>query len=85
MKPKEKKRPKNSVESSSEEDEAKKIYREILEVVKTNAPASLQYGRGRMVGYGEEAQDTLRRGDKKNAVRSRSEKFNHNAFTRYSS
>ena len=85
IKPKEKKRPKNSVESSSEEDEAKKIYREILEVVKTNAPASLQYGRGRMVGYGEEAQDTLRRGDKKNAVRSRSEKFNHNAFTRYSS
>jgi hypothetical protein len=82
MKQKEKKRPKNSIESSSEEDEAKKIYREILEVVKTNAPASLQYGRGRMVGYGEEAQDTLRRGDKKNAVRSRSEKCNHNAFTR---
>lgn len=79
---KEKKRPKHSVESSSEEDEAKKIYREILEVVKTNAPASLQYGRGRMVGYGEEAQDTLRRGDKKNAVRTRSEKSNHNAFTR---
>ena len=79
----EKKRPKNSIESSSEEDEAKKIYREILEVVKTNAPASLQYGRGRMVGYGEEAQDTLRRGDKKNAARSRSEKSNHNAFTRY--
>jgi len=78
----EKKRPKNSIESSSEEDEAKKIYREILEVVKTNAPASLQYGRGRMVGYGEEAQDTLRRGDKKNATRSRSEKSNHNAFTR---
>eukprot|EP00090_Calanus_glacialis_P021553 TRINITY_DN3324_c0_g1_i4.p1 TRINITY_DN3324_c0_g1~~TRINITY_DN3324_c0_g1_i4.p1 ORF type:complete len:425 (-),score=105.77 TRINITY_DN3324_c0_g1_i4:152-1426(-) len=78
----EKKRPKNSVESSSEEDEAKKIYREILEVVISNAPASLQYGRGRMVGYGEEAQDTLRRGDKKNAVRSRSEKSNHNAYTR---
>ena len=83
QKQKEKKRPKNSVESSSEEDEAKKIYREILEVVKTNSPASLQYGRGRMVGYGEEVQDTLRRGDKKNAVRSRSEKSNHNAFTRY--
>ena len=29
-------------------------------VVKENSPASLQYGRGRMVGYGEEAQDTLR-------------------------
>ena len=83
LKTKEKKRPKNSVESSSEEDEAKKIYREILEVVISNAPASLQYGRGRMVGYGEEAQDTLRRGDKKNAVRSRSEKSSHNAFTRY--
>ena len=29
-------------------------------MVKENSPASLQYGRGRMVGYGEEAQDTLR-------------------------
>ena len=28
--------------------------------MKENSPASLQYGRGRMVGYGEEAQDTLR-------------------------
>ena len=31
-----------------------------FKVVKENSPASLQYGRGRMVGYGEEAQDTLR-------------------------
>ena len=71
---KEKKRPKNSVESSSEDDESQKIYREILEVVKSNSPASLQYGRGRMVGYGEEAQSTLKRGDKKNAVRSNSDR-----------
>ena len=81
-KQKEKKRPKNSIESSSEEDEAQKIYREILEVVKTNAPASLQYGRGRMVVYGEEAQDTLKRGDKKNAVKHKSETSNQQAFRR---
>ena len=42
------------------DQEAQKIYREILEVVKENSPASLQYGRGRMVGYGEKVQDTLR-------------------------
>jgi len=51
------------------EHDAQKIYREILEVVKENSPASLQYGRGRMVGYGEEAQDTLRRGDRSNAAK----------------
>jgi len=53
----------------SGEHDAQKIYREILEVVKENSPASLQYGRGRMVGYGEEAQDTLRRGDRSNAAK----------------
>ena len=76
---KDKKKPKNSVGTSSEEDEAQKIYREILEVVKTNSPASLQYGRGRMVGYGEEAQHTLRRGDNKNGIKCNS---NQLVFTR---
>ena len=75
-------RPVNSVESSSEEDDAQKIYREILEVVKTNSPASLQFGRGRMVGYGEEVQDTLRRGDKNNAAKCKREKPNQHAFAR---
>ena len=44
-----------------EEDEAQKIYREIIEVVSSASPASLQAVRGRMVGYGEEAGATLRR------------------------
>ena len=47
--------------SGEEEDEAQKIYREIIEVVSSASPASLQYVRGRMVGYGEEAGATLRR------------------------
>ena len=57
-----------------EEDEAQKIYREILDVV-----GSAPCGRGRMVGYGEEAQTTLRRGDRSNAVRlgSRQEAARH--------
>jgi len=41
-------------EDKSEEDEAKMIYREILEVVSLNSPASIQTVKGRMVGYGEE-------------------------------
>ena len=47
-----------------EEDEAQKIYREIIEVVSSASPASLQAVRGRMVGYGEEAGATLRRAAK---------------------
>ena len=47
--------------SGEEEDEAQKIYREIIEVVSSASPASLQAVRGRMVGYGEEAGATLRR------------------------
>lgn len=47
-----------------DDDEAQKIYREILDVV-----GSAPCGRGRMVGYGEEAQTTLRRGDRSNAAR----------------
>ena len=37
-------------------------------MVSSNSPASLQYARGRMVGYGEEAQTTLRRGDRATAA-----------------
>ena len=51
-------------EAAKEDDEAQKIYREILDVV-----GSAPCGRGRMVGYGEEAQTTLRRGDRNNAAR----------------
>ena len=50
--------------TNKEEDEAQKVYREIMEVV-----GSTPCGRGRMVGYGEEAQTTLRRGDRSNAAR----------------
>ena len=75
-------KPMNSVGSSSEEDDAQQIYREILDVVKTNSPASLQCGRGRMVGYGEEVQDTMRRGDKNNAARCRSKLPTQHAFAR---
>ena len=50
--------------ASQEEDEAQQVYREIMEVV-----GSTPCGRGRMVGYGEEAQTTLRRGDRSNAAR----------------
>ena len=51
-------------ENKEEEEEAQKVYREILDVV-----GSTPCGRGRMVGYGEEAQTTLRRGDRSNAAR----------------
>ena len=51
-------------DNKEEEEEAQKVYREILEVV-----GSTPCGRGRMVGYGEEAQTTLRRGDRSNAAR----------------
>merc|ERR1719326_1591773 len=50
--------------ANKEEEEAQKVYREIMEVV-----GSTPCGRGRMVGYGEEAQTTLRRGDRSNAAR----------------
>ena len=56
-----------------EEDEAQKIYREIIEVVSSASPASLQAVRGRMVGYGEEAGATLRR-----AARGRKERLGDN-------
>ena len=56
-----------------EEDEAQKIYREIIEVVSSASPASLQAVRGRMVGYGEEAGATLRR-----AARGRQERPGEN-------
>ena len=55
-------------DDDEEEDEAQKIYKEIIDVVASNSPASLQYVRGRMVGYGEEAQTTLRRGDRRSAA-----------------
>ena len=56
--------PHTSAKASKEEEEAQKVYREIMEVV-----GSTPCGRGRMVGYGEEAQTTLRRGDRSNAAR----------------
>ena len=56
--------PHSSAKANKEEDEAQKVYREIMEVV-----GSTPCGRGRMVGYGEEAQTTLRRGDRSNAAR----------------
>ena len=56
--------PQTAAKASKEEEEAQQVYREILEVV-----GSTPCGRGRMVGYGEEAQTPLRRGDRSNAAR----------------
>ena len=49
-----KKREKNRRYQEEVETEAQQIYREILEVVKENSPASLPVSRGSMVGFGGE-------------------------------
>ena len=56
------------VEKEDDSDEAQQIYREIIDVVSANSPSSLQYVRGRMVGYGEEAATLLRQGDRRHAA-----------------